>query len=682
MVATMGRRRTPIKTQLWRNCMKDFYTKVSRADMRLRNGFCDRYCKNPADFPISYTYGGKAYRGLPADAKTSRRFLDSNMVETVIKGRLDGLKIKAVCIEYRDYPVLEWTVYFKCAGEGQTALLEDVRAIDALFEGKGGLLVHNNGDFYSADGYTEGRTAMTPGAAFAQAPTGGRPCDQAFPYQRLLFDGYGVNISIGWPAQWDCAYTGEADGVRLSAGQQVVHTVIRPGETLRTPRMSLQFFDGAEDRGVNIWRRWYNAHVLPRRLGEPIEPTVVFADNGGGVEWQEANEQQQLDSIREVAENFENVNLWWIDAGWYPCRGKDGKRDWTLTGSWYPDPERFPNGLAPIGKACDEAGMDLLVWFEPERIRPGLKLAVEHPEWMLKRNDPEVENMLLDLTNPDCFQWICETFVKLFNESGIKCYRQDFNFEPLLHWRDNEPDDRKGMLENLYVQAYLGFWDYLLMNVPGLWIDSCSSGGRRNDLETLRRSVPLHYTDYGYGNHPVKQAFQITMHSWMPYFRSFAVNWDREDGTYARHPEDVVSRPADNFARHNAIAAFFGPGFGLDVTDGDRVMYEVWNCASDLLLESDFYALTEYSKSPESFYSIQFDCPEKGKGYIQGIRNTRCPHESWTVYPQGFEPGGSYAFENLETGEAFTKTGDELLEHGFTMAMPKRTGYIWFYEKV
>ncbi len=229
--------------------------------------------------------------------------------------------------------------------------------------------------------------------------------------------------------------------------------MIRPGETLRTPRMSLQFFDGAEDRGVNIWRRWYNAHVLPRRLGEPIEPTVVFADNGGGVEWQEANEQQQLDSIREVAENFENVNLWWIDAGWYPCRGKDGKRDWTLTGSWYPDPERFPNGLAPIGKACDEAGMDLLVWFEPERIRPGLKLAVEHPEWMLKRNDPEVENMLLDLTNPDCFQWICETFVKLFNESGIKCYPAGLQLEPLLHWRDNEPDDRKGMLENLYVQA-------------------------------------------------------------------------------------------------------------------------------------------------------------------------------------------------------------------------------------
>ena len=66
------------------------------------------------------------------------------------------------------------------------------------------------------------------------------------------------------------------------------------------------------------------------------------------------------------------------------------------------------------------------------------------------------------------------------------------------------------MLENLYVQAYLGFWDYLLMNVPGLWIDSCSSGGRRNDLETMRRSVPLHPTDYGYGYHHINQAFRHT----------------------------------------------------------------------------------------------------------------------------------------------------------------------------
>lgn len=36
----------------------------------------------------------------------------------------------------------------------------------------------------------------------------------------------------------------------------------------------------------------------------------------------------------------------------------------------------------------------------------------------------------------------------------------------------------------------------------------------------------------------------------------------------------------------------------------------------------------------------------------------------------------------METGESFTKTGEELIEQGFAMTMPQRTGYIWFYEKI
>jgi alpha-galactosidase len=31
---------------------------------------------------------------------------------------------------------------------------------------------------------------------------------------------------------------------------------------------------------------------------------------------------------------------------------------------------------------------------------------------------------------------------------------------------------------------------------PQLRIDSCASGGRRNDLETMRRAVPLWRSDY------------------------------------------------------------------------------------------------------------------------------------------------------------------------------------------
>lgn len=37
------------------------------------------------------------------------------------------------------------------------------------------------------------------------------------------------------------------------------------------------------------------------------------------------------------------------------------------------------------------------------------------------------------------------------------------------------------------MQGYLAYWDELRRTNPDLFIDSCASGGRRNDLETMRR---------------------------------------------------------------------------------------------------------------------------------------------------------------------------------------------------
>ena len=128
----------------------------------------------------------------------------------------------------------------------------------------------------------------------------------------------------------------------------------------------------------------------------------------------------------------------------------------------------------------------------------GTELRSEHPEWLL-RTEGRMTNSLLNLGNPECRQWLTDHVCRLIQDNGIKIYRQDHNFAPLEHWRKNEAQDRQGMNENLHVQGYLQFWDDLLARNPGLWIDSCASGGRRNDLETMRRSVPLHYTDYGYG---------------------------------------------------------------------------------------------------------------------------------------------------------------------------------------
>ena len=659
---------------------------ISNQDMALSREMFGGYFASPAGLPVSFTYGGRRYRGLPSAFSVTHRLLDATMRETVFSGRLDeNLYVRAECVTYFDFPVVEWTVYFENKGECDSEKLCCVRAIDTAFPYPGAGLVHCNGDFYSEDGYTVSRTALTDGAAFEQAPSGGRPCDGAFPYQRLLFDGFGLNISIGWPGQWSCTYKGLADGVAFQAGQQTVNTYIKPGEALRTPRMTLAAFMGNEERGINVWRRFFNAHVTPRRGGRVLEPRLVMSENGGGIEFTKANEKNQLKGIAFAAENMPDVNLWWIDAGWYPCAGRDGNPDWTNTGSWYPDPDRFPNGLGPVGKACRDAGMDLLVWFEPERVKKNTWIHREHPDWVLA-SEKDPDNFMLDLTNPECFRWLSETISELIRESGIGCYRQDFNFAPLPFWTDNTGPGREGMLENKYIQAYLAYWDYLRVQNPDLWIDSCSSGGRRNDLETMRRSVPLHPTDYGYGYHHVNQAFRRALCAWIPYTRSWTGSWDKCNEYYS-HDDYYAVDPLsyDNFKVVNGygVLSFVGGASELkampEVLPYARKMAGIWRRFAELMLRGDYYALTEDHRNNTKWTVFQFDIPEKAEGAIQALRNNQSAEDALVVKPRALRPDVDYMFVNEETGEHFIISGCEAAECGIALKQPVRSGAVWFY---
>lgn len=73
---------------------------------------------------------------------------------------------------------------------------------------------------------------------------------------------------------------------------------------------------------------------------------------------------------------------------------------------------------------------------------------------------------------------------------------------PLTAWRTNDTANRQGITEDFCVQNHLAYWDALRAMNPGLRIDSCASGGRRNDLETMRRAVPLTRSDFEFAHMP------------------------------------------------------------------------------------------------------------------------------------------------------------------------------------
>ncbi|MCL4507354.1 MAG: alpha-galactosidase [Chloroflexi bacterium] len=647
-------------------------------DMTMSRAWAARMFADASTLPISFVLSRQAVRGIPAawqPAMRTRR-IDANIFETVFEGAdaATGLRVTVECTEYRDYPVMEWVAWFTNTGREPTPIISHICSLDATFKGASPVLYHCNGDYYSVDGYRPQETPIAMGQTFAYAPNGGRPCDGAFPYYRVAFADWGLSLAIGWPAQWAADFNGLTDGVLIRAGQERTNLRLKPGESIRTPRMTVLSWAGDGSRAVNLWRRWYLAHILPRPNGQPMKPLLACAATDEGEEFTAATEQNQIDYIDKFNSKGIHPDVWWIDAGWYPCYNKDHERRWWITGDWKPDPERFPVGMQPVSERAARDGADLLVWFEPERVQPGTALDTEHPEWLLKM--PDDDNGLLYLGNPECRRWLTDHVCKLIQDNGIKIYRQDHNFPPLQHWRRNEADDRQGMNENLHVQGYLQFWDDLLARNPGLWIDSCASGGRRNDLETMRRSVPLHYTDFGYGDHPVKLAFHRTMYEWIPYFKESTLSWDQAGA--GRFDSQV-----DSYSFHCGMAAMLFATVDIRRDDYDFAlaarMIDVWRRASNLLLYGDYYPHTPYHKRADQWVAWQFDHPEAGEGFVQGIRLPASPDATLAIHLKGIQPDAAYLFTNAETGERHEIAGDVLMRDGFTLALPPRNGVIWFY---
>jgi alpha-galactosidase len=426
-----------------------------------------------------------------------------------------------------------------------------------------------------------------------------------------------------------------------------------------------------------MWRRWYHAHVLPRPNGRPLTPALAGYGPGDGDEFTEATEENQLRHIDLAKQRGIDFDVWWIDAGWYPCYDDNHQRNWHVTGTWHPDPERFPRGLEPVSDAVTKNGADFLLWFEPERVRPNTQLDRDHPDWLLKVDG--AENHLLNLGHPQCRQWLTDHVCKQIEDNGIKIYRQDFNFPPLDHWRLNESDDRQGINENLYVQGYLQYWDDLLARNPGLWIDSCASGGRRNDLETMRRSVPLHYTDHGYGKHPVKLAFHRMLFEWIPYFKCPTSSWDLVG-------RELFDPCVDSFSYHCAMAAMLFPTIDVRRDDHDyelaQKMIAIWRKACNLILHGDYYQHTPYHISSEQWVAWQFQSPKNPRGLIQGFRLPDAPQETLTIYPKCIDLSATYIFENPETSQTSTISGKDLIEKGFTFKLPPRSAAIWLYRPI
>lgn len=648
---------------------------ASREEMKQKQDWVeDNLLSKKTALPFSFIYDGKKSGDLlPSWKRTSnRRSLDANRTEHTItwKESASGLAVKCVVVDYREYPSVEWTVYFKNEGDRPTPILENIQGLDIPIAGAKGstfVLNGNKGDFCTADSFEPFRIPLTPSSStnFAPFSHSGRSSDGLWPYFNLETPGGGLILAIGWPGQWASSFKRDADGgLRILAGQQLTHLYLKPDEEIRTPLIVMQFWKGTDvDRSHNIWRRWYMAHVIPKVDGKPPTPITQIQVN--------CNDSNEVDKF--ITTVFK-PDICWRDAGagattWYPSDNGTykGGDSWLNTGTWEIDKRVYPHGFKPFSDFVHARDMKFLLWFEPERVGNTNTswLAVNHPEWLL-RAPIDTAGLIFNQGHPEALKWLTNQIFTLIKDNGIDWYREDMNGNgPLTAWRANDAPDRQGITENHYVKGHLAFWDGLIAMKPGLRIDACAAGGRRNDLETMRRAVPFLRSDFQFHGMPGvvegNQAHTHALSHWLPY---------QGTGCYASDPY--------------AFRSFYLPAFGMagerTAANTDKWKQAYLECKeiAPMMLNGDFYPMTPYSLSNNVWMAWQFDRPETGEGCVQVFRRGNCEDSTKVFKLSGLNPSWNYTVTDIDTKAPVKVSGKELMQKGLTVEVNNKPGAVIF----
>lgn len=336
---------------------------------------------------FSFVYDGQSSRDcLPRWQRTDQReAVDAARTKRTITytDPQTGFEVRCQAVVYQDFPVVEWTLYFRNPAANPSPILEQVQALDTGWQRRGEtefLLHHAAGSQANRSDYGPRERPLPPRATARFAGAGGRPTNTDWSYFNLQWDTEGAIIAVGWPGQWAGEFVrDEARGVQVRAGQELLRTRLLPGEEIRSPLMVLLFWRDGYPRSQNLWRRWMMAHSMPKPGGQLPPPQFVASSSRAYEEMIKADEQTQIMHIDRYLEEQLKLDYWWMDAGWYIQQ-----QGWPQVGTWEVDPKRFPRGFRPISDHAHAKGVKILVWFEPERVMPGTWLYEQHPEWLLR----------------------------------------------------------------------------------------------------------------------------------------------------------------------------------------------------------------------------------------------------------------------------------------------------------
>lgn len=605
--------------------------------------------------PFSFTYDGKPSADLLTKwaATHQTRRLDEQRLEhlATYTHSETGLVVTCTAIEYNDLPAVDWMLEFRNQGNANTPIIENIKALDVQLNDSAGkvcTLHYSYGERNSAESFAPIEKVLQPedDQPMLLAAAGGRSSDGYMPFFNVQSPTGGQAIAVGWSGQWEARFQRTDQGaLHIQAGQQLTHLTLHPGEAIRTPRILLARWQGTDAiRGNNLIRQALLAHYLPRRNGKPVYSPICASVNWTAPDG--TYEGPHLEVLPALAER--GIEVFWSDMDpqqWYPIGFPNG------TGTWEPDPAKYPRGLKPIGDAVRAAGMEYLLWFEPERVHGGSRIDKEHPEWVMK---PAGEwSQLFALHDPAARRWLTDYIDVQITQARLGWVRWDFNIEPLGFWRRQDPPDRQGITEIRHVEGLYAMWDELRSRHPGLVIDNCASGGRRIDLESCKRGLPLWHSDMQCSGKPSLAADQLQnagLFRWIPMHGCGNFAYEPSYAFRSAMTAGNILAPSNAKGRVSTADA--------DTAETVKRTVAIYHKVRPYML-GDFYPLFSHDASEKVWFGYQFHRADLGTGMAILFRREQADKTA-TVHLRGADPQKKYEVSFEDTPTTRQMSGGEL----------------------
>ncbi|THV77656.1 alpha-galactosidase [Aureobasidium pullulans] len=269
--------------------------------------------------------------------------------------------------------------------------------------------------------------------------------------------------------------------VRVLLGLNPLHASIPvgPGQTFQSPEAVAIYSSTGLGGMSRSFHDLYRNHLSRSNHTFETRPILLNSWEGLGFEINETS----LENLANETAGL-GIKLFVNDDGWFGQTPYARINDTAGLGDWTPNPDHFPNGLAPYTETVDSyavtnSSSDLAfgIWVEPEMVNPNSTLYHEHPDWVMYAGNHvrtlTRNQLVLNLALPEVQDYLINAISNVIKSANISYIKWDNN--RAIHEMSSPAADYA------YTLGMYRVMDNLTGSYPEILWEGCASGGGRFD---------------------------------------------------------------------------------------------------------------------------------------------------------------------------------------------------------